>query len=81
MIRVDGNLKITPECLADSDGETANTETTICVWADTNTCLDTPVPDSHKLIGIPDADFVIYLNVNENDNGGNTMAFGGTCRS
>jgi len=42
-------------------------------------CFETAVPDSHHTVGIPSADFVVYLTANEDNNDGNTLATGATC--
>ena len=78
VIRVDGNLKITPPCLTFIEGKPCCGEDPRCEWPP-NTCLDVKVPDAHKNTGIADADFVVYLTANEDENHGHTIAVGGTC--
>jgi len=78
VIRVNGNLKITPVCLDEILGQPCCSYDERCHWA-ANTCADVAVPDSHKTVGIPDADFVIYLTANEGGDG-QVLATGVTCK-
>ena len=43
-----------------------------------NFCHGVPVPEAHKTIGIPNADYVVYLTANE-ANHGHTIAGGAAC--
>ena len=79
VIRVNGNLKITPICLDGILGQPCCGHDPRCHWA-ANTCADVAVPDSHKTVGIPDADYVIYLTANEGVDNGQVLATGVACK-
>lgn len=82
VIRVNGNLKVSPTCSTyGSDGQTCCTSNPdLCKW-DANVCYHVSVPDSHFTPGVADADFVVYLTANEETTHGQTMALGATCRT
>ena len=80
VIPVNGNVKVTPFCGWSINGKKCCGKYAQCKWSFPNKCADVVVPDSHHTIGIPNADFVIYLTANEEGNHGHTLASGATCR-
>ena len=60
VIRVNGNVKITPKCDKLINGKPCCATNPSCTWP-SNNCADIPVPESHKTSGIPNTDFMVYL--------------------
>ena len=79
VIPVNSNLKVTPMCHWIMNGEPCCGKYSQCKWSSPNKCADVAVPDSHHTVGIPSADFVVYLTANEENNHDNALAVAATC--
>jgi len=88
VIRVNGNLKITPRCYLLMNGGASFTSNACCEekrnphchWINHPSCGVVRIPDSHKTTGVPDADFVLYLTANNETSKVNALAWGSNCR-